>query len=62
MVVYRVGESVVLTAGRDVPGDVVVKQRGEDVAFVLSGPAVSAWSTGGRQWKAWSSEVISVLL
>ena len=42
MVVYRVGESVVLTAGRDVPGGVVVKQRGEDVAFVLSGPAVSA--------------------
>ena len=25
---YRVGESVVLTSGRDVPGDGVMKQRG----------------------------------
>ena len=40
--VYEVGESVVLAAGRTVPGDGVVNQRGEGVAVVLSGVAVSA--------------------
>ena len=38
--VYEVGESVVLAAGRPVPGDGVVKQREEGVAVVLSGVAV----------------------
>lgn len=33
--VYRVGGSVVLTAGRDVPGGNEVRQRGEGVAIVL---------------------------
>ena len=43
--VYRVGESVVLAAGRPVPGAGVVRQRGEGVAIVLSGLAVGAWKT-----------------
>ena len=43
--VYRVGESVVLAAGRPVPGPGVVRQRGEGVAIVLSGLAVGAWKT-----------------
>jgi len=44
--VYRVGGSVVLTAGRDVPGGSEVRQRGEGVAIVLSGEAVRAWKDG----------------
>ena len=60
--VYEVGESVVLAAGRPVPGDGVVKQRGEGVAVVLSGVAVSAWKDSGKCWKAWSSRLISVKL
>ena len=43
--VYRVGGSVVLTAGRDVPGGNEVRQRGEGVAIVLSGDAVRAWNS-----------------
>ena len=49
---YRVGNSVVLTAGSEVPGRGVVRQRGEGVAIVLSGPVLSAWKAGGSQWKA----------
>ena len=60
--VYEVGESVVLAAGRPVPGDGVVKQRGEGVAVVLSGVEVSAWKDAGKSWKAWSSRLISVKL
>ena len=60
--VYEVGESVVLAARRPVPGDGVVKQRGEGVAVVLSGVAVSAWKDAGKSWKAWSSRLISVKL
>ena len=37
---YMVGESVVLTAGRDVLGIRHVKQRREVVAIVLTGPAI----------------------
>ena len=59
---YEVGECVVLAAGRPVPGDGVVKQRGEGVAVVLSGVAVSAWKDAGKSWKAWSSRLISVKL
>ena len=60
--VYEVGESVVLAAGRHVPGDGVVKQRGKGVAVVLSGVAVSAWKDAGKCWKAWSLRLISVKL
>ena len=52
---YRVGKCVVLAAGRSVPGPGVVKQRGEGVAIVLSGPAVGAWKEGGCRRKTWSS-------
>ena len=52
--VYGVGDSVVIAAGRPVPGAGVVNQRGESVAVVLSGPAVDAWRFGGCRWKAWS--------
>ena len=48
----KVGQTVVLTAGRDFPG--------EGVALVLSGLAVNAQTVGGRQQNAWSSRVISV--
>ena len=60
--VYKVGESVVLAAGRPVPGRRLIKQRGEGVAIVLSGAAVNAWKWGGCQWKAWSSRLVSVTL
>ncbi len=43
---------MVLTSGRSVPGDGVVKQRGEGVAIVLSGSAVGAWKDAGKSWKA----------
>ena len=60
--VYEVGKSVVLAAGKHVPGDSVIKQRGEGVTVVLSGVAVSAWKDAGKSWKAWSSRLISVKL
>ena len=37
-----VGESVVLTTGRNVPGIGHVKQRGEGVAIVFTGTALGA--------------------
>ena len=40
--VYHVGGSVVLAAGRPVPGDGQARKRGEGVALVLAGPAVKA--------------------
>ena len=57
--VYEVGESVVLATGRHVPSDGVVKQRGEGVAVVLSGVAVSAWKDAGKSWKAREFEAVS---
>ena len=60
--VYRVAESVVIAAVRPVPSAGVVKQRGEGVAIVLSGPAVKAWNSGGSRWKAWSSRLVSAAL
>ena len=60
--VYMVGESVVLTASRDVPGIGHMKQRGERVAIVLTGPAIGAWKAGGKCWKAWNSRIISAIL
>ena len=48
--VYRVADGVVLMAGRCTPtkGDVV--QRGEGLALVLRGSAISAWNRGGKWW------------
>ena len=37
--IYSVGNSLVLTAGRPIPEAEHVRQRGEGVAIVLSGPA-----------------------
>ena len=41
-VVYSVGKSVVVTAGRLVPRVGQVKKRGEGVAMVFTGPVNSA--------------------
>jgi len=60
--VYRVGDCVVLTAGRKVPSGSGVRQRGEGFAIVLAGPAVHAWKSGGCMWKAWSSRLVVATL
>ena len=59
---YKVGESVVLTAGRPTPQAGQPRQRGEGVAIILSGPAVAAWKRGGEVWKAWSSRLVTATL
>ena len=58
--VYKVGENLVLTAGRPVPRE--DRQRGEGVALILKGPAVQAWKAGGSRWKTWGSRIISATL
>ena len=60
--VYRVGSSVMLTAGRDVPEAGQQRHRGERVAIVLSGVSVSAWKAGGSLWKVWSSRLVTATL
>ena len=60
--IYKVGKSVILSSGRDVPKEGGSRQRGEGVAIVMSGPAVSAWKAGGSQWKAWSSRLVTATL
>ena len=59
---YHVGRSVVLSAGRPTPGTGKPRQRGEGVAIVLTGEAVTAWKAGGEQWKARSSRLITAKL
>ena len=59
---YRVGNSVVLTARREVPRAEFVRHKGEGIAIVLSGPAVSACREGGSKWKAWSSRLVTATL
>ena len=46
---YTVEDSVVLTSGKVVPEQEDSRQRGEGVAVVLSGSAVSTWKAGGSQ-------------
>ncbi len=58
----RVRDSVVLSAGRDMPRTDEVKRRGEGVAIVLSDEAVRAWKESGSIWKAWSSRLVSATL
>ena len=60
--VYEVGESLLLTAGRErsAVGDSV--QRREGIAIILSGPAICAWKRAGKQWKAWGSKAVSACL
>ena len=60
--VYRVGDSVVLAAGRPTPEPDEPRQRGEGVAIVLIGLAISAWKADGECWKAWSSRLITARL
>ena len=60
--VYHVGESLVLASGRPVPAAGEPMKRGEGVAIVLSGPAVSAWRAAGERWKSWSPRLISAHL
>ena len=45
--VYRVVNSAVLSAGRDIPDAGQTRQRSEGVAVVLSGKALNAWKAGG---------------
>ena len=59
---YKVGMSVILSSGQDVPKEGGSRQRGEGVAIAMSGPAVSAWKAGGSQWKAWSSRLVTATL
>ena len=59
---YRVGDSIVLTSGREVPSLGRSRRRGEGIALVLRGPAIIAWRNGGSQWKAWGSRIISATL
>ena len=58
--VFRVKDSVVLAAGRPAPQKDESRQRGEGVAIVLLGSAVSLWKDDGEQWKGWSSRIITV--
>ena len=60
--VYKVGESMVLSAGRDVPRERRNGQRGEGVAIIPSGPAVNAWRASGSQRKAWGLKLITATL
>ena len=60
--VYRVAESIVLTAGRPTPQAGQPRNRGEGVAIVLNGPAASAWKAGGEVWKAWSPRLVTATL
>ena len=59
---YKIGGSVVLTAGRDVPDAGQRRQRGKGVAIALSGKAIHAWTAGGSQWKAWSLRLVTATL
>ena len=52
MQVYCASESLVLTAGRDVPGVSEVKRRGDGVTTLLLDEAVRTWSDGGSRQKA----------
>ena len=52
---YRVGNCMVLTAGRKTPDAHESRVRGEGVALVLSSKAKDAWKEGGTKWRAWSS-------
>ena len=60
--VYHVGKSVVLTAGRETPQEHQPRQRGEGVAIVLTGHAITAWKAGGEQWRAWGSRIVKATL
>ena len=58
--VYKVGENIVIAAGRPSVGE--IRRRGEGVAAVFNGQAMQAWEASGKQWKAWSSRLVTVTL
>ena len=60
--VYKVGGSIVISAGRPIPQGDQSRQRGEGVAIVLCGPAIDAWRHGGDQRKSWGSRLLKVTL
>ena len=60
--IYHVGKSVVLTAERETPQEYQPRQRGEGVAIVLTGHAITAWKAGGEQWRAWGSRIVKATL
>ena len=61
--VYHVGKSIVLTAGRKTPQGCQPIHRGEGIAIVLTGHAITAWKAGGEQlWKSWGSRIIKATL
>ena len=54
---YRVGNSVLLTAGRKTPDSDESRVRGEGVIKMLSSKACKdAWKEGGTKWRATSSQ------
>ena len=57
--IYKVGESMLVTAGRPVPAPGEMIQREKGVAVVLSGPAIEAWRESGKRCKVWSPRLIS---
>ena len=58
---YRVGDSMVLTAGRKTLDSDETRVRGEGVALVLSSKAKFAWKEGGSKWKACSSVTMQLI-
>ena len=59
--VYSVADSVVLSSGRDLPGEDGDWRRGEGVAIVMRGRALQQWRAGGSQFRAVSSRLASAL-
>ena len=57
--VYRIAGAVVLTSGRNLPPSNEPLQRGEGVALVLCGDAISSWEAARKQWRSWSSRMVS---
>jgi len=53
---------MVLRAGQAIPSQGKLVQRGEGVALVLSGCALSVWKKGGKQWKAWNPRSVTASL
>jgi len=56
---YAVRDSIVLSCGRPLPPENGNFRRGEGVAIVLRGRALSAWRSGGSQWTGISSRLAS---
>ena len=55
--IYKIGNSILLSAGREVPQGNQHRQRGEGVAIVLSNEAVAVLKAGGEQWSTWGSRI-----